>query len=84
MKETNYTDHRVKLLFIAGMILVFIILFASFLYSKQSDYGSIKFLDTESVLNFRTDSEYCLNDTIEYPLHGYAVNSGFCLIKING
>lgn len=84
MKEVNYTDQRVKLLFIAGMILVFIILFASFLYSKQSDYGSIKFLDTESVNKLIMDSEYCLNDTIEYPLHNYAANSGFCLIRING
>ena len=64
MKEKNYTEQRVKLLFIAGMILVFIILFASFLYSKQSDFGSIKFLDTESVNNLRADSEYCLNNTI--------------------
>ena len=84
MKEINYTDHKVKLLFIAGMILVFIVLFASFLYPKQSVYGSFKFLDTESVYDFRTDSEYCLNEITESPLHSYAVNSDLCLIKING
>ena len=83
MKEKNYTEQRVKLLFIAGMILVFIILFASFLYSKQSDFGSIKFLDTESVNNLRADSEYCLNNTIEYNSNSYAANPGFCLIKNN-
>lgn len=32
MKEIDYSDHKIKLLFIAGIILEFIILFTAFFY----------------------------------------------------
>ncbi len=35
MKEMNYTEDRIRLLFIVGMIVVFIVLFTSFLYPES-------------------------------------------------
>lgn len=84
MKERNYTDHKVKLLFISGMILVFIILFTSFLYSKQSLDDSGQFLEIKSLYNGTSDLGNCLNETLNYPLYSYIVNPAICLIKNNG
>jgi hypothetical protein len=45
MKELNYTDQRVRWLFIAGIILLFIILFTSLVYPQKSVEHTINFLD---------------------------------------
>ena len=42
MKELDYTNHRIKLLFIAGIVLVFLILFTSFLFPRQLKHNYFK------------------------------------------
>ncbi len=45
MNEVNYTENKIRVLFIVGIIIVFIVLFTSFLYPesliKSSDKGFI-------------------------------------------
>ena len=79
MKEINYTDKKIKRLFITGIILVFIMLFSSFLYPRQS----VKYFEIESDFSSTMDSGYCLSSTVNPPMYSYTANPGFCLIKNN-
>ena len=77
MKEINYTDHRVKLLFIAGIILVFIMLFASFLYPRQIVDNSFKSLENKIDTKLTKNSRDYLNGTGNNEINTYAVNNCF-------
>ena len=61
MKDIDYTDHKIKLLFVAGIILVFIILFSSALYPRQLMHNPYKSFENKFSGRFTMNFENYLN-----------------------